>query len=96
MRQDGSFEGRIYGLESESTSESAKSLEPFKMCGVTETLRPLKEIVDEELYRLRLSSRCLETALPGGFSPHLDNIELRDGRTKESSLALSPALVRSI
>jgi len=51
MRQDGSFEGRIYGLESGSTSESAASSEPFKMCGVTETLRPLEEIVDEELYR---------------------------------------------
>lgn len=46
MRDDGLFEGRIYGAESAQT-DNLKGR--FEVCGVTETLPRLKLIVDEEL-----------------------------------------------
>ena len=44
MRSDGLFEAHIY-RENANPKETA----PFEVCGVTETLKPLEAIVDEEL-----------------------------------------------
>jgi len=44
MRADGLFEAHIY--RAEAISKEAAS---FEVCGVTETLKPLQAIVDEEL-----------------------------------------------
>ena len=44
MRADGLFEAHIYRTDG-NTPEPA----PFEVCGVTETLKPLEAIVDEEL-----------------------------------------------
>ncbi len=53
MRPDGLFEGRIYRAESGQGDHHADQMTPssagFDVCGVTETLRPLESIVDEEL-----------------------------------------------
>ena len=49
MRPDGLFEGRIYRAESGQGDRVRPSSAGFEVCGVTETLRPLESIVDEEL-----------------------------------------------
>ena len=53
MRPDGLFEGRIYRTESDQGDhhgdQMTRSSASFDVCGVTETLRPLESIVDEEL-----------------------------------------------
>ena len=48
MRDDGLFEGRIYGSESEQP-DNLGLRSGFQVCGVTETLPRLEMIVDEEL-----------------------------------------------
>ena len=44
MRADGLFEAHIY-----HTDGKPEEAAPFEICGVTETLKPLEAIVDEEL-----------------------------------------------
>jgi len=44
MRADGLFEAHIYRMDGR-VSETVQ----FEVCGVTETLKPLEAIVDEEL-----------------------------------------------
>ena len=44
MRADGLFEAHIFRTESQIKDQAG-----FEVCGVTETLKPLEAIVDEEL-----------------------------------------------
>ena len=50
MRPDGLFEGRIYRQEREADcGQSMRTIREFEVCGVTETLRRVETLVDEEL-----------------------------------------------
>ncbi len=49
MRADGLFEAHIYRSGAETSSATKPSAAGYEVCGVTETLRPLEAIVDEEL-----------------------------------------------
>jgi hypothetical protein len=50
MRPDGLFEGRIYRHEREADcGQAMPTISEFEVCGVTETLRRVEAIVDEEL-----------------------------------------------
>jgi hypothetical protein len=49
MRPDGLFEGRIYRGEREADCGQLRAPSEFEICGVTETLRRVETLVDEEL-----------------------------------------------
>ena len=50
MRPDGLFEGRIFRHEREADcGQATPAIREFEVCGVTETLRRVEVIVDEEL-----------------------------------------------
>lgn len=49
MRPDGLFEGRIYHDGRDGGRERHQIVPEFEICGVTETLRRVETLVDEEL-----------------------------------------------
>jgi hypothetical protein len=50
MRADGLFEAHLYRNDTVNSDRFSNHLPgDFEVCGVTETLRPLEAIVDEEL-----------------------------------------------
>jgi hypothetical protein len=48
MRDDGLFEAHLYN-GSTNGQLTSRSSDGYEVCGVTETLKPLEAIVDEEL-----------------------------------------------
>ena len=49
MRPDGLFEGRIYCEARNGGRDKHRIVPEFEICGVTETLRRVETLVDEEL-----------------------------------------------